>query len=239
MNGRPRLNEKLLRDTLRYIEENPEEWDQSQWRHETSCGTMMCFAGHACDLNGAQWEGNSDYIIENRRFPWIGRFSGSTNGARSAATKALGLTHCEAETLFCGGNQKEDLRLMVDWVIDRRRQNSSENVVEYAERVGSERAETLRSRGVMAINGEMITQQIPSYPPPPSIYQEYSMFGGTMYIDGNPIAEIRPVETQPVLDETDQAFYKAIYDTTPDKERTEGSEDTEIQEELPVVIVRP
>lgn len=37
------INEKLLLETLAYIETHPQDWEQGSWR----CGTGMCFAGHA------------------------------------------------------------------------------------------------------------------------------------------------------------------------------------------------
>jgi hypothetical protein len=47
----PAPNVDLLRRTLAYIEEHPQEWNQRAWR----CGTTACFAGHAVILDGGRW----------------------------------------------------------------------------------------------------------------------------------------------------------------------------------------
>src|SRR5690348_5458725 len=41
-------NIELLEKVLKHIEDNPETWDQGNWR----CGTSYCFAGHAVLLSG-------------------------------------------------------------------------------------------------------------------------------------------------------------------------------------------
>jgi hypothetical protein len=48
-------NVELLRQTLAHIEANPDEWDQRDWRRETSCGTAYCFAGWAVKLTGGEF----------------------------------------------------------------------------------------------------------------------------------------------------------------------------------------
>lgn len=52
------LNIDLLDKTMNYINEHPDEHDQSMWR----CGTSRCFAGWACSLDGAVPEIPEDYL---------------------------------------------------------------------------------------------------------------------------------------------------------------------------------
>lgn len=48
-------NLELLNKTMEFIKANPEQHDQGNWiSHEGTCGTTMCFAGHAAALSGAQ-----------------------------------------------------------------------------------------------------------------------------------------------------------------------------------------
>jgi hypothetical protein len=46
------INVPLLRKTLEYITEHPEEHDQEMWGLKTRCGTTYCLAGHAVQLAG-------------------------------------------------------------------------------------------------------------------------------------------------------------------------------------------
>lgn len=81
----PVPNLPLLRKTLEYLEEHPNQHDQYSWGTTIKvedalaekCGTAMCISGWAQILNGADVVGNS--------------FEGMT---------ALGLTYQEAEDLF-------------------------------------------------------------------------------------------------------------------------------------------
>jgi len=114
------INVELLKKTLAHIEAHPEQWNQRDWRdvdHDLRCGTACCFAGWAALLNGSTWD-VPDSEIEN--YDWDHDPNGDkladVDGGRAVsrvATRALGLTWTQADQLFAGGNDIEDLRAIV------------------------------------------------------------------------------------------------------------------------------
>ncbi len=122
----PEINVPLLEQTLAQIEhvaaETPDDglgWDQTAWR----CQTGMCFAGWAITLTGGRWwlnevteENEDDGAIlyaedgdENVFFEDGMRLV----GARSRATRILGLDWEQASALFHPTNNLRVLRQMV------------------------------------------------------------------------------------------------------------------------------
>ena len=106
-------NVPLLRKTLEHIEAHPEQWNQEFWR----CGTGMCFAGTACDLDGGEWMADGSAHLarrEGEQFQpdeWApGR---EVIHARFRARTVLGLTRHQAAALFCADNTLPDLRRIV------------------------------------------------------------------------------------------------------------------------------
>lgn len=105
-------NYELLDETLAYIEDNPEDWDQNHW--VAPCGTALCFAGNAALI------AHPDYMLEvdandrrlltqclldaNRR--WVGPI-------RFVAEQDLGLTLQESSQLFSGGNSLTRIRNLI------------------------------------------------------------------------------------------------------------------------------
>lgn len=135
----PELNVERLRGTLQRIEDNPSEWNQSTWR----CGTQMCFAGHACNEAGAEWD--EDFVVSTRvRNEQEGQAEWQPIPDR--AREVLGLTDQEANVMFAGGNTIDDLRLMVEWIITRRREEQPITIVEFAERANYDREKTINLR---------------------------------------------------------------------------------------------
>lgn len=135
----PELNVEHLRGTLQRIEDNPSEWNQATWR----CGTQMCFAGHACNEAGAEWD--EDFVVSTRvRNEQEGQSEWQPIPDR--AREVLGLTDQEANVMFAGGNTIDDLRLMVEWIITRRREEQPITIVEFAERVNYDLDKTIDLR---------------------------------------------------------------------------------------------
>jgi hypothetical protein len=109
----PRVNVPLLRKTLEHIEAHPQEWDQAHWH----CGTGMCFAGTACDLDGGEWVPGRPVLVQRDGEPDDLRYRrGIGRGEVHACTRAmriLGLTPIAALALFSAGNTLADLRRQV------------------------------------------------------------------------------------------------------------------------------
>jgi hypothetical protein len=99
-------NTLLLLETLAYIEEHPEEWDQQYYL----CRTGMCFAGTACVLAGCKpW-------YANERDGWSVHMKSPNNrliDIDGYAKKKLGLTELEGDLLFAMHNELEDIRDLV------------------------------------------------------------------------------------------------------------------------------
>lgn len=107
-------NVKLLRETLAHIEAEPRKWYQPDWR----CGTGMCFAGWAVTLAGGQWkhgpdEAGSDLLVVEPGDSEFDRRVGSTM-AMTRAQRLLGLTEDQADELFDGSNDLDNLRRIVE-----------------------------------------------------------------------------------------------------------------------------
>lgn len=101
------VNAALLRQTLDYIKAHPKEWDQEVWRQVTSCGTVACFAGWACALNGDRFNPDDwEFVITDE--------SGVSSPIEDRAREILGLAIGEADWLFDGGNTLYDLEQIVE-----------------------------------------------------------------------------------------------------------------------------
>lgn len=246
----PELNVERLRGTLQRIEDNPSEWNQATWR----CGTQMCFAGHACNEAGAEWD--EDFVVSTRvRNEQEGQSEWQPIPDR--AREVLGLTDQEANVMFAGGNTIDDLRLMVEWIITRRREEQPITIVEFAERSNYDREKTidlrrrfpsylmrddLRPREFHPRHSLYDPWTLLSNAPPPNIISastspwrverpEYSPMiiqdVGSEFISFGQIVEqavADQTETVRELGETDRQFYDAIYDTRPDDERLPNQE---------------
>jgi hypothetical protein len=91
-------NDDLAYQTLDYIREHPEEWNQEVY----FCGTTACFAGRAIILE-AQNRG-----LESRRELYDWRAGGYQGSGRLAA-KLLGWTDAEAYSVFHDYTQDFDV----------------------------------------------------------------------------------------------------------------------------------
>ena len=95
-------NINLLAKTLHRIESG-QYWDQKNWRH--------CFAGHA--VREAGYELTDDFWMD----PTAPQ--GTRVLIKQRATELLGLDTSTAFFLFSGANSKDDLRRIVNEIIDK------------------------------------------------------------------------------------------------------------------------
>lgn len=101
------VNVELLRKTMDHIRENSHLWNQRNWYNANPCGTTMCFAGHAAVLagfpqpphdNGKAWIHNGKHVC-------------------TYAKEVLGISHLQANRLFQGRNDLQDLENLVEHII--------------------------------------------------------------------------------------------------------------------------
>jgi hypothetical protein len=126
------VNVKLLQDVLNYIKAHPQSWRQTDWymvldwqkreivphlveveySEVNSCGTAMCFAGHAALMEG--------FPAPPKTGPWVRDVDGKAwgEGVDEFARKRLGLSYDVAEELFDGDNTIEVLEKMVEEIIE-------------------------------------------------------------------------------------------------------------------------
>lgn len=125
------VNVKLLKDVLNYIKTHPQSWRQDDWymvidwekrevvphlveieyTEVNSCGTAMCFAGHAALMEG--------FPAPPKGGPWVRPVDGEDypEGVDQFARKRLGLDYDVAEELFDGTNTLEVLEKMIEEII--------------------------------------------------------------------------------------------------------------------------
>jgi len=64
-------NTELLKKTLTYIKDNPEQWEQDWWvtaaddRETPGCGTAYCFAGHTVVLSGCKVSAEAEVVFSD------------------------------------------------------------------------------------------------------------------------------------------------------------------------------
>lgn len=148
MVNEPIPNLGLLDRIMEKIQEKPEEWDQAWWAGEVRndegevCGTSHCVAGWACAMNEAY---KIDYASESLRVPETDPLSykaqygegmegpNPTPGLSRAsfsevAERDLGLTTYEADGLFDGDNDLDDVLIHVQEIHARaKRQQAAFN----------------------------------------------------------------------------------------------------------------
>lgn len=133
------INEALLRKTMEKIEELPayrdnqatEVWNQYSWitvfennNVAATCGTAACFAGWAAILDGAQIDlTNANALVKltpelRAQYPEFQGLKYDTIHVSEYSRVVLGLHIDQASRLFWAGNDKEDLRKIVDEFIE-------------------------------------------------------------------------------------------------------------------------
>jgi hypothetical protein len=106
-----------MQETLKYIEDHPQEWDQGVWASRTPCGTACCFAGWAVALHE---QGNPEDLFDfiqngddvsclrdDVESPYAGR------DIERAAKDCLNIEEEWADALFDGTNSLSDLQVIV------------------------------------------------------------------------------------------------------------------------------
>lgn len=102
----------LALEALRRIEADPESWDQRRWH----CGAACCLAGHVALAAGYAWlvpEGDDDTMAGMD-------VVGETGGPRpvvEVAAESLGIHEFDADNLFSGSNNLDDLRYYIDRIL--------------------------------------------------------------------------------------------------------------------------
>lgn len=129
-----KVNIELLLKTLEYIKAHPQTWKQEAWfwhrsnasgeviphlveidmEEVNSCGSAMCFAGHAALIEGFPAPPKSNTL------PWEREVDGEPypEAVDSFAAKRLGLPYEVAEELFDSQNTLEVLEAMVQKIVD-------------------------------------------------------------------------------------------------------------------------
>lgn len=89
-------------------------WDQSTWRDYDECGTAMCFAGWAIELDPG-YSFNSHYVNGDiLDYVDVTDPEGFVLTVQQAAREILGLTPEQGTELFLGTNEIEDIRAIID-----------------------------------------------------------------------------------------------------------------------------
>lgn len=106
-------NIEELDRALKWIEENPEQHDQSVFAQRTSCGTAMCLAGVVAMLNGWTPIFRSDgYEAEQTEMAEDG--NGERGSIPMVAMCLLDLGNDEADRLFASTHDLDDLKRLRD-----------------------------------------------------------------------------------------------------------------------------
>lgn len=103
-------NAALAYQVLDQITAHPELWNQGAWMARIGCNTVACFAGWATLLSGDQPQ-------RDPRFDDLTGFVIGAHGApmtvRRRATELLNISEWDADNLFGGSNELEDLKAYV------------------------------------------------------------------------------------------------------------------------------
>lgn len=86
--------ELLKRLRTRFLRmRHAKHFNMEKWVQDTACGTAMCIAGHALDLQGYN-------VRRPRGYPIFVSPKGNRVNPRAAATRELGLSYSIASNLF-------------------------------------------------------------------------------------------------------------------------------------------
>lgn len=107
------LNVPLLTKVLDHVTAHPEEWNQTVWAVEHSCGTACCVAGWAAVMAGYELKFDGSAVCgcgctdaldgDTASYTTTGEF------ISDVAQRELGLTESQAKTLFSGCNGLDTL----------------------------------------------------------------------------------------------------------------------------------
>lgn len=113
----PKPNLDLLRRVLRQIDDHPETWEQGDYAVKGPCGTAFCVAGHAVVMSGykIKWcEGVDDNTHESSCTTVDGQL------VPPLAEQLLGITSEESDSLFFGGNSRDNIQRIAEAIAANR-----------------------------------------------------------------------------------------------------------------------
>ena len=131
---KPALNVELLQLVLKTIEADQSHWNQNyycqvagrrernakgQLFYPITCHTAFCFAGWAVQLGSQEtpvWADSYYLFADQHDDP--GDVCGGLIGASARAKNLLGLSYDQSESLFYAGNNINDLKEIVNRVIE-------------------------------------------------------------------------------------------------------------------------
>lgn len=133
------LNVELLRKTMDYIATHPQVWHQGSWfwiydsdkdtviphqveityEEVNSCNTAFCFAGHAALMEGFIAPPSNTYKAWTRQVDVKGSDDWHYEDVDEFARKRLGLSSDVANELFAAENTIQDLKDMVNLIIEK------------------------------------------------------------------------------------------------------------------------
>ena len=106
------VNVERLRALLEWAEEEQKRGDENQWcQSDWICGTTYCIAGKEClSLGYAPSSHNTSFVVAP---------DGISAPVSYIARKSLGIDVEDAERLFDGGNDIDDIRRIIGQIITR------------------------------------------------------------------------------------------------------------------------
>lgn len=168
--NQPTPNMGLLDSIIDHIEAHPEQWNQKTWARETTCGTAYCVAGFACAWEeGSIVKGGYLFLPKGSHhamavlgddydndYDWLnGDYGVPMSHAwipfHEAGQSILGLTNGEAERLFMATNTLDDIKVQVEAIRYRAREQERA-----FERIGRELIDSLPELEVMVKAGSSL-----------------------------------------------------------------------------------
>lgn len=107
------INVPLMRKTLEFITEHPDQHDQDHWGLRTECGTTACMAGWAVQLAGGELIFGTAGEAQKCLHPEDG-----LRRTEYAAQDLLNLTSHQANEMFWSANTISDLWAMAERFTD-------------------------------------------------------------------------------------------------------------------------
>lgn len=106
-------NIEELDRAIKWVEENPNQHDQSTWGQRTPCGTTLCLFGTIGMLNGwtlCREDGKPISAYEHTSF--VRNAEGEVRQVFDVAQELLQISEVDAESLSAGENTLRDIKTM-------------------------------------------------------------------------------------------------------------------------------
>jgi hypothetical protein len=105
------VDTNVFDQALGQIKAEPHTWRQTSWGVETECGTAYCLAGHIVTQAGYQmvWEPWDVGGVQRKAVSCVAPSGGRMKLISQVAQRLLGVNETQAEALFDGANDLEDL----------------------------------------------------------------------------------------------------------------------------------